>query len=159
MASRRVSVVVSVLRPPFVSPTHPSIHANTFLCHCVFVCVWRPTPVAEGIFSLPPPNNDDQMPVKVETTTSPPPPANSKQLGVSRTLLYNGSRFEGSQKSKGNSYAVEVVLQVGRWLMWQIWLTQNINHTRDILLRSVWMVASSDGLMVQKLPNQSYSIK
>lgn len=52
------------------------------------------------------------MPVKVEIT--PPPPANSKQLGVvSKTLLYNGSKFEGSQKSKGNSYAVEVVLQVG----------------------------------------------
>lgn len=50
------------------------------------------------------------MPVKVEIT--PPPPANSKQLGVTKTLLYNGSKFEGSQKSKGNSYAVEVVLQV-----------------------------------------------
>lgn len=50
------------------------------------------------------------MPVKVEIT--PPPPANSKQLGVTKTLLYNGSKFDGSQKSKGNSYAVEVVLQV-----------------------------------------------
>lgn len=51
------------------------------------------------------------MPVKVEITP-PPPPANSKQLGVSTTLLYNGSKFEGFQKCKGNSYAVEVVLQV-----------------------------------------------
>lgn len=50
------------------------------------------------------------MPVRVEIT--PPPPANSKQLGVTKTLLYNGSKFEGFQKSKGNSYAVEVVLQV-----------------------------------------------
>lgn len=51
------------------------------------------------------------MPVKVEIT--PPPPNNSKQLGVlPSTLLYNGSKFEGSQKSKGNKYAVEVVLQV-----------------------------------------------
>lgn len=50
------------------------------------------------------------MPVKVEIT--PPPPSQSKQLGFPRTLLYNGSKFEGSQKSKGNSYAVEVVLQV-----------------------------------------------
>lgn len=50
------------------------------------------------------------MPVKVFT---PPPPNNSKQLGVlPSTLLYNGSKFEGSQKSKGNKYAVEVVLQV-----------------------------------------------
>ena len=42
----------------------------------------------------------------------PPPPANSKQPGVTKSLLYNGSRFQGSQKSKGNSYDVEVVLQV-----------------------------------------------
>lgn len=50
------------------------------------------------------------MPVKVDLT--PPPPSQSKQLGFPRTLLYNGSKFEGSQKCKGNSYAVEVVLQV-----------------------------------------------
>lgn len=49
------------------------------------------------------------MPVKVEAI---PPPSQSKQLGFPKTLLYNGSKFEGSQKSKGNSYAVEVVLQV-----------------------------------------------
>lgn len=53
-----------------------------------------------------------RMPVKVEC--APPPPANSKQLGVHNTLLYNGSKFKGSQKSKGNSYDVEVVLQVRR---------------------------------------------
>lgn len=51
-----------------------------------------------------------EMPVRVEC--APPPPANSKQLGVQNTLLYNGSKFKGSQKSKGNSYEVEVVLQV-----------------------------------------------
>ena len=34
------------------------------------------------------------------------------QPGVSCTLLYNGSRFTGHQKSKGNQYDVEVVLQV-----------------------------------------------
>lgn len=51
------------------------------------------------------------MPVKVEVV--PPLPANSKQPGVTKSLLYNGSRFQGSQKSKGNSYDVEVVLQVG----------------------------------------------
>ena len=32
--------------------------------------------------------------------------------GVSGSLLYNGSRFCGHQKSKGNQYDVEVVLQV-----------------------------------------------
>lgn len=50
------------------------------------------------------------MPVKVDIV--PPPPANSKQPGVTRSLLYNGSKFKGHQKSKGNSYEVEVVLQV-----------------------------------------------
>lgn len=49
------------------------------------------------------------MPVKDEIV--PPPPANSKQIGVAKTLLYNGSKFQGFQKSKGNSYDVEVVLQ------------------------------------------------
>lgn len=49
------------------------------------------------------------MPVRTEVI---PPPSQSKQLGFPKTLLYNGSKFEGSQKSKGNSYAVEVVLQV-----------------------------------------------
>lgn len=51
-----------------------------------------------------------EMPVKVPI--SPPPPANSKQPGVTPSLLYNGSRFQGYQKSKGNCYDVEVVLQV-----------------------------------------------
>lgn len=51
----------------------------------------------------------DKMPVRTEVI---PPPSQSKQLGFPKTLLYNGSKFEGSQKSKGNSYAVEVVLQV-----------------------------------------------
>lgn len=55
-----------------------------------------------------------RMPVKVDVV--PPPPANSKQPGVTKSLLYNGSRFQGSQKSKGNSYDVEVVLQVSRAL-------------------------------------------
>lgn len=55
------------------------------------------------------------MPVKVDVV--PPPPANSKQPGVTKSLLYNGSRFQGSQKSKGNSYDVEVVLQVSRALL------------------------------------------
>lgn len=53
------------------------------------------------------------MPVRTEVI---PPPSQSKQLGFPKTLLYNGSKFEGSQKSKGNSYAVEVVLQVNFFL-------------------------------------------
>lgn len=50
------------------------------------------------------------MPVKVDIT--PRPPANSKQLGVTGSILYSGSKFQGYQRSKGNSYEVEVVLQV-----------------------------------------------
>lgn len=51
-----------------------------------------------------------KMPGK--TKIIPPPPANSCQPGVARSLLYNGSKFQGHQKSKGNCYDVEVVLQV-----------------------------------------------
>lgn len=42
----------------------------------------------------------------------PPPPINTQQPGVATSLLYSGSKFRGHQKSKGNSYDVEVVLQV-----------------------------------------------
>ena len=42
----------------------------------------------------------------------PLPPVNSKMPGVTSSLLYNGSRFVGHQKSKGNQYDVEVILQV-----------------------------------------------
>jgi len=48
------------------------------------------------------------MPVKVNT---PPLPANCKQPGLTRSLLYNGSKFRGSQRSKGHEYKVEVTLQ------------------------------------------------
>ncbi|KAM6897752.1 glucose-induced degradation protein 4 homolog [Xenentodon cancila] len=41
----------------------------------------------------------------------PPPPINTRQPGVVTSLLYSGSKFRGHQKSKGNSYDVEVVLQ------------------------------------------------
>ncbi|XP_028395536.1 glucose-induced degradation protein 4 homolog [Dendronephthya gigantea] len=40
-----------------------------------------------------------------------PLPPKSNQPGLPRSLLYSGSRFQGQQKSKGNSYDVEVVLQ------------------------------------------------
>ncbi|XP_055875202.1 glucose-induced degradation protein 4 homolog isoform X1 [Biomphalaria glabrata] len=41
----------------------------------------------------------------------PPPPAFSSLMGIPTTLLYNGSCFQGHQKSKGRCYDVEVVLQ------------------------------------------------
>lgn len=47
-----------------------------------------------------------------KTKIIPPPPANSCQPGIATSLLYNGSKFQGHQKSKGNCYDVEVVLQV-----------------------------------------------
>ena len=46
----------------------------------------------------------------------PPAPSNSFQQGVMTSPLYSGSRFEGSQKSKGNCYDVEVILQVIVWI-------------------------------------------
>lgn len=64
------------------------------------------------------------MPVRAESCSStaaartssasliPPPPINTHQPGVATSLLYSGSQFRGHQKSKGNSYDVEVVLQV-----------------------------------------------
>ncbi|XP_048408615.1 glucose-induced degradation protein 4 homolog isoform X2 [Stegostoma tigrinum] len=52
------------------------------------------------------------MPVRTESASLiPPPPINTQQPGVATTLLYSGSKFRGHQKSKGNSYDVEVVLQ------------------------------------------------
>lgn len=42
----------------------------------------------------------------------PPGPINTQQPGVATSLLYSGSQFRGHQKSKGNSYDVDVVLQV-----------------------------------------------
>lgn len=49
------------------------------------------------------------MPVPRETEV--PFRENSKQVGVNK-ILGSGSVFRGFQKSKGNSYEVEVVLQV-----------------------------------------------
>lgn len=50
------------------------------------------------------------MPSRVDI--HPPLPANSQLQGIATSLLYNGSRFHGHQKSKGHRYDVEVVLQV-----------------------------------------------
>lgn len=47
-----------------------------------------------------------------EVNIYPLPPQNSAQPGLTRSLLYGGSKFRGHQKSKGNSYDVEVELQV-----------------------------------------------
>lgn len=59
-------------------------------------------------------NEDNQiMPSRYsQQPIEPPTPANNKTIGTYRSLLSSGSKFTGSQKSKGNSYDVEVVLQV-----------------------------------------------
>ncbi|KAM9779762.1 glucose-induced degradation protein 4 homolog [Neosynchiropus ocellatus] len=63
------------------------------------------------------------MPVRVESRSpsdpackspaslTPPAPIHAQQPGVATSLLYSGAQFFGSQKSKGNSYDVDVVLQ------------------------------------------------
>ncbi|XP_003367302.1 conserved hypothetical protein [Trichinella spiralis] len=53
-------------------------------------------------FELPPePDKADALPLPVSKVSD----------GISRNFLYNGSRFNGCQKSKGNSYDVEVIIQ------------------------------------------------
>ncbi|KAL2765916.1 glucose-induced degradation protein 4-like protein, partial [Daubentonia madagascariensis] len=83
-------------------------------------------PRGGGGSSPPPPAlapGDPAMPVRTEcpppagasaasaASLIPPPPINTQQPGVATSLLYSGSKFRGHQKSKGNSYDVEVVLQ------------------------------------------------
>ena len=47
------------------------------------------------------------------TQLDPPVPISSQyKQGAFKSLLYNGSKFHGSQKSKGSCYEVEVILQV-----------------------------------------------
>ena len=50
------------------------------------------------------------MPTK--TLIDPPAPATNSPIGTYKSLLYSGSKFHGCQKSKGNCYEVEVILQV-----------------------------------------------
>ncbi|KRZ45937.1 Glucose-induced degradation protein 4 -like protein, partial [Trichinella pseudospiralis] len=54
------------------------------------------------MFELPPePDKVDALPLSITKLSE----------GISRNFLYNGSRFSGCQKSKGNSYDVEVIIQ------------------------------------------------
>ncbi|KAH7643945.1 glucose-induced degradation protein 4 homolog [Dermatophagoides farinae] len=45
------------------------------------------------------------------TLFCPSPLIHSSQLGITHSLLFSGSKFGGYQKSKGNSYEVEVIFQ------------------------------------------------
>lgn len=81
------------------------------------------------------------MPVPAEGCQSsasaclvPPAPINTQQPGVATSLLYSGSQFRGYQKSKGNAYDVEVVVQVKLqfgWLASWLSLTAPIDPTRQ----------------------------
>lgn len=54
------------------------------------------------------------MPVQypdINTEVILPLPKNAGLSGIYRSLLYDGSKFQGYQKSKGNSCEVEVILQ------------------------------------------------
>uniref|UniRef100_A0A6I8P9H5 GID complex subunit 4 homolog n=1 Tax=Ornithorhynchus anatinus TaxID=9258 RepID=A0A6I8P9H5_ORNAN len=66
----------------------------------------RGTPRCRSAPSAPPPPAGPSS-----SSLIPPPPINTQQPGVATSLLYSGSKFRGHQKSKGNSYDVEVVLQ------------------------------------------------
>jgi hypothetical protein len=52
-----------------------------------------------------------QVILNKQTLRGVPLMASHKQLGVTQSLLYSGSKFGGHQKSKGNCYDVEVILQ------------------------------------------------
>lgn len=70
----------------------------------------------------------------------PPPPINTQQPGVVTSLLYSGSKFRGHQKSKGNSYDVEVVLQVK--------LRGGYSRTLDELSEGGWVICQIGGRMI-----------
>jgi hypothetical protein len=48
----------------------------------------------------------------IRRSIDPPLPLTKKRISEYESYIYNGAKFTGSQKSKGNSYDVEVVLQV-----------------------------------------------
>lgn len=102
----------SLVLPPSSSdtPTDSIAHTATARRRC---------PVSEaGAMPVPAGYLSDSPAAAFASSASliPPPPINTQQPGVVTSLLYSGSKFRGHQKSKGNSYDVEVVLQVG--LLW-----------------------------------------
>ena len=78
-----------------------------------------------------------RMPTR--THFEPPLPANSKTTGMHQTLLYSGSKFSGCQKSKGNSYDVEVNLQVTHLCLvgWNSYKQKKVN-TSFWTFSSMW---------------------
>uniref|UniRef100_H3B549 GID complex subunit 4 homolog n=1 Tax=Latimeria chalumnae TaxID=7897 RepID=H3B549_LATCH len=97
----------------FLRRAPPSISYFSLSSFCSPVPPFPPSPAS----------GRSAMPVRTESSSAssaalgsgssliPPPPINTQQPGVATTLLYSGSKFRGHQKSKGNSYDVEVVLQ------------------------------------------------
>lgn len=68
------------------------------------------------------------LPFHSRAEIDPPPPANSNLPGAVTTLLYNGSTFQGHQKSKGHKYNVDVVLQVMLLLMYSYTVDNHLEH-------------------------------
>lgn len=88
LGSRAAAAAVPLPLPPALAPGDPAMPVRT---EC-------PPPAGASAASA--------------ASLIPPPPINTQQPGVATSLLYSGSKFRGHQKSKGNSYDVEVVLQV-----------------------------------------------
>ena len=55
----------------------------------------------------------DEMRRRMSSSSSSTCGIKPKQPGVAPSLLHSGSTFRGQQRSQGNSYQVDVVLQVG----------------------------------------------
>ncbi|XP_062965920.1 glucose-induced degradation protein 4 homolog [Cynocephalus volans] len=87
LGSRAAAAAVPLPLPPALAPGDPAMPVRT---EC-------PPPAGASAASA--------------ASLIPPPPINTQQPGVATSLLYSGSKFRGHQKSKGNSYDVEVVLQ------------------------------------------------
>ncbi|XP_048348965.1 glucose-induced degradation protein 4 homolog [Sphaerodactylus townsendi] len=69
-------------------------------------------PVRSACCCPPPPPLPPPLPgAATAARLEPPPPINTAQPGVSTSRLYSGAKFRGQQRSKGNAYEVEVVVQ------------------------------------------------
>lgn len=91
------------------SPSPPPSHVQSDAC--------SPAAVVSTAEAVNMPVRTDCYPSSSEAcmasvSLNPPPPISTQQPGVTTSLLFSGSQFRGHQKSKGNSYDVEVVLQV-----------------------------------------------
>lgn len=80
---------------------------------------------------------------------------NSSQLAVPHSCLYSGSRFSGSQISKGSSYQVEVIFQVCLFLekKYRECLFTNQVHLECRRSKFIFMWLSNDKGTHGRVPN------